>query len=162
MTMQRIRRLTPDDWLIARQVRLAALKADPDAFGSTFDQEVGYGEGDWRGRLARRDCATFVAFAGDDDPAGIIVGAPYGQKAGLYSMWVDAEYRGEGIGGALVDAVIEWAMENGYSELLLDVADENPLAIALYESRGFAPTGVKSTLPAPRDSITEHQRMLRL
>ena len=160
--MHRIRRLTTDDWTIARQVRLAALRADPDAFGSTFDQEAKYEEGDWRQRLARSDCATFVAFTGDNDPIGIIRGAPYGQKAGLYSMWVDSSHRGKGIGGALVDIVIEWAKDNGHSALLLDVADKNPSASALYASRGFVPTGVKGTLPAPRDYITEHQMVLAL
>ncbi|THB72918.1 MAG: GNAT family N-acetyltransferase [Desulfobulbaceae bacterium] len=160
--MLRIRRLSPDEWTIAKRLRLAALEANPDAFGATLDEEAGYVEGKWRARLARSDCATFVAFTGGDEPAGIIVGAPYGNKAGLFSMWVDARHRGKGFGGALVDVVIDWAKKNGYSELLLDVADNNQPAIALYESRGFAPTGAKGALPAPRDNVTEHQRILRL
>lgn len=63
-------------------------------------------------------------------------------------MRVDTRHRGEGIGGALVDAVIEWAKEAGYSELLLDVADNKTPAIALYERKGFSRTGIKGALPS--------------
>ena len=77
-------------------------------------------------------------------------------------MWVAPEARRKGVGGALVDAVIEWARSAGVKRLLLDVADNNAPAIALYIQKGFQPNGEVSTFPPPREHIREHQRELRL
>ena len=77
-------------------------------------------------------------------------------------MWVAAEARGQGVGNALVDVVIEYARLSGATRLLLDVADDNRQAIALYTRKGFVPNGKTGSLPAPRHHIREHQRELRL
>ena len=77
-------------------------------------------------------------------------------------MWVAPEARGQGVGNALIDAVIEYARSSGASRLLLDVADHNQQAIALYARKGFKLNGKTGTLPAPRNHIREHQRELRL
>ena len=160
--MFRIKRLIPDQWKILKQVRLEALEDTPDAFGSTLEKASQYDESDWQKGLRRDDCITYVALLNEDSPIGLIVGAPYDEKAGLYAMWVNPRYRKKGVGSCLVDAVIEWARESGFSDILLDVADDNVSAIALYKSKGFIPTGIKGTLPAPREHITEHQRILSL
>ena len=67
-----------------------------------------------------------------------------------------------GVGAALVGAVMEWALANGVTRLLLDVADDNAPAIALYQRKKFAPNGAISTFPPPRGHIREHQWELRL
>ena len=82
--------------------------------------------------------------------------------AGLFGMWVAPSARGQGAGGALVDAVVAWARAEAFPRILLDVGDDNEPAIHLYASRGFVPTGVTTTLPAPRDHVHEHQRGLLL
>ena len=82
--------------------------------------------------------------------------------AWLISMWVAPETRRNGVGSALVDRGVEWARTNGMRRLLLDVADGNTAAVALYDRKGFKPNGETGALPAPRQHITEHQRELRL
>jgi ribosomal protein S18 acetylase RimI-like enzyme len=77
-------------------------------------------------------------------------------------MWVAPEARGQGVGNALIDAVIEYARSSGAIRLLLDVGDHNQQAIALYARKGFKPNGQTGSLPAPRNHIREHQRELRL
>ena len=77
-------------------------------------------------------------------------------------MWVHPEYRGKGVGSRLIDSVIDWAKMAGKSELLLDVGDENIAAIALYEAKGFRPTGIVGSLDPPREHVKEHQRSLKL
>src|SRR5688572_11695794 len=57
------------------------------------------------------------------------------------------------LGAALVEAVIDWARSNGVTRLLLDVADHNTSAIALYACKGFAPTDGVATFPPPREHI---------
>ena len=55
--------------------------------------------------------------------------------AWLLSMWVAPEARRARVGSALVDLVVTWARSNGIARLVLDVADLNVAAVALYESR---------------------------
>ena len=98
----------------------------------------------------------------NSDDIGLIVIAPYDDVLGLFSMWVSPDGRMKGAGGALVDAGIQWAIRQGVGRLLLDVGDEIHPAIALYESRGFRPTGLARTLPAPREYVSEHQRELTI
>ncbi len=146
------RRIAADEWIILRDLRLGALANCPNAFGPK----------EWQDRLSRRDAVSIAAFLANGDAVGLISGAPYDDAIGLFAMWVTPEHRGVGIGGRLVDALVTWARKMGHQRILLDVGDHNLSAIALYESRGFVETGIKGTLPPPRDPITEHQRALLL
>lgn len=50
---------------------------------------------------------------------------------------VDPTYRGQGIGGRLLEEIVRYATENGYNSVRLDVIDTNPRAQKLYERKGF-------------------------
>ena len=148
-----------------RTIRLRALRDSPDAFGSTLAEDEARPVSEWQERLANPDVAQFLATGADGSDIGIVVGAPWvglESTAGLFAMWVAPEARGTGVAAALVDQVIAWARAAGFAKLLLDVADNNAPAIALYASRGFMPNGDTDTLPPPREHITEHQRVLVL
>ena len=95
--MHRIKRLKPSQWNVLKRVRLEALRDTPDAFGTTYEEESQYNEEEWRKRLQREDCITYVAFI-EDSPIGLVVGAPYDERAGLFAMWVNSKYRGKGLG----------------------------------------------------------------
>jgi len=101
----------------------------------------------------------------DGSDVGMVRGAPDdddAQAAWLISMWVAPDARRSGIGGRLIDAVVAWARELGATRVFLDVADRNAPAIALYQSKGFRPTGQSNAMPPPREHIVEHQLELRL
>ncbi len=55
----------------------------------------------------------------------------------LLSMAVENEFRGKGIGTALMDSIEERASTNGSIRLSLDVAAKNEGALRLYEHRGM-------------------------
>lgn len=57
----------------------------------------------------------------------------------LKRMWFLPEYRGRGLGNRLITQLIEWARNNGYETMRLDVADEvrSAPAVRLYERLGF-------------------------
>jgi GNAT superfamily N-acetyltransferase len=57
------------------------------------------------------------------------------------SIGVAAEARGRGVGGALLDALLAMAREQGYRALSLSVDRRNP-ARRLYERKGFGDAGV--------------------
>ena len=145
-----------------RVIRLASLKEAPDAFGSTFADASGRQAEGWSNQIV--ETAIFVAVI-DGMDVGVARGAPNLERqdeAFLISMWVAPEFRGHRVGGALIDAIIAWARAQGYVKLILDVADTNDSAIALYARKGFKPTGESGTLPPPREHIGEHRRALKL
>lgn len=92
-------------------------------------------------RAASRDLErTFVAEA-----AGEIVGEllviESGFGFGEIGMLVAADWRGRGIGTALVETAIDWARNRGLHKLTLSVFPHNEAAIALYRKCGFVEEG---------------------
>jgi len=132
--------LGPEDWQAFREVRLAALKEAPYAFGSKFDAEVGASEDSWRLRLT-----GWTRFAAQVDGQVVgTVGVGHGEftgSAALTSLWVDPGFRGRGLGSALIEAVVDWARERDFSQILLWVTEGNQHAEELYLQNGFVRTG---------------------
>ena len=160
--MLHLKQLTTEEAPRFRSIRLRALLDAPDAFGSTFEETAARPAESWSKQLL--ELPTFVAI-NDGLDVGVVRCARDETRvdtASLLSMWVAPEVRRRGVGGVLVDAVIEWARSNGVTRLLLDVADNNAPAIKLYKRKGFEPNGEVGTLPPPRDFIREHRRELIL
>lgn len=82
-----------------------------------------------------------LAAVAGDDPVGFVHvdRSPHG--FGQLGMAVAREWRGRGVGSALVAAAIEWAREQGLHKLSLDVFPHNEVAIALYRKYGFREEG---------------------
>jgi RimJ/RimL family protein N-acetyltransferase len=82
----------------------------------------------------------FVAVAADE-----VVGMLHVERSGFgygeIGMMVAREWRGRGVGSALVAAAIEWGRENGLHKLTLSVFPHNEAAIALYRKVGFKEEG---------------------
>src|SRR5688500_3830984 len=121
--MVEVRALTPEDWRLWREVRHAALRDAPEAFGSTLAYWSGDGDSEprWRARLG-------------DVPLNLVAldaGSPIGQASGtqpdedgrseLISMWVAPAARGTGVADALVEAVAEWAQSVGAAAVRLSI-----------------------------------------
>jgi len=146
--MVRTERLEADQWVRLQGVRLRALHDAPDAFGSTVAQERDAPEEQWRHLLG---LGPWWVAATDDGDVGVVAG---GHHAGtddlwVYSMWVQRDYRGEGVAELLLGEVVAWAVAEGAGRLGLDVTDRVPRARRFYERHGFIASGV--TFPLPRD-----------
>ena len=135
-----LRRLGTEDWQTFRKVRLAALKEAPYAFGSTFEREAKLSEKHWRSAVVQR--TRWAAELGGE-VAGTVSAGPgeFSGSAALTALWVDPRFRGRGIGSALVEAVVGWAAEQGFTQVLLWVTEVNLTAERLYVHHGFARTG---------------------
>jgi RimJ/RimL family protein N-acetyltransferase len=83
---------------------------------------------------------TFVALAAGE-VVGVIVVIESSFGFGEIGMMVDADWRGRGVGTALVVAAIEWARARGLHKLTLGVFPHNAAAIALYRKFGFVEEG---------------------
>ncbi|MDT0448103.1 GNAT family N-acetyltransferase [Streptomyces hesseae] len=142
--MMEIRVLCPDDWLLWRELRLAALAESPGAFGSRLADWQGDGDREerWRARLDLPGSINLVAVL-DGHPVGMVSGVP-GPHAGtaeLISLWVAAAVRGRGVGDRLMGAVEQWAIGRGAERLRLAVMPGNEHALALYRRHGLRDTG---------------------
>jgi len=158
----RIEHLGHDEGERLRAIRICALRDAPEAFGATLEEALARGPDGWTQQV--RDLPTFIAVK-DGADVGMVRCARDSAEAGtawLISMWVAPEWRRAGIGGALIDRVVEWARANGVERVRLDVADHNVKAIALYAAKGFAPTGRTKTMAAPREHVREHERERRV
>ena len=60
---------------------------------------------------------------------------------GEIGMAVAPEWRGRGVGSALLGAAIEWSRERGLHKLSLSVFPHNTAAIGLYRKFGFVDEG---------------------
>jgi len=157
-----IRQLGPDEVERFRAIRLRGLRSAPGAFGTTFEEAREWSPERWSALFS--SLIAYVAVA-DNQDVGLVRCAPDLEVAGaarLGSLWVAPEARGGGVGRALVGAVVHWARTEGFREVLLDVADDNVEAVALYEGLGFASTGKTTTFPIPRAHLSKHQRRLKL
>lgn len=138
--MIEIRELTPDDWTLWRELRLAALSEAPYAFGSTLADWQGEGDREqrWRDRLSIAGGYNLVAVL-DRAPVGMVSGVP-AERTGeleLISMWVSPSARGLGVGDRLIGAIVEWAERGGALRLRLSVRPDNAAALSLYRRHGF-------------------------
>ena len=90
--------------------------------------------------FARSMDGSVVAVAG-----GRIVGFLHVEASrhgfGEFGMLVDRDWRGRGVGSALVQAAIGWARGQGLHKLCLEVFAHNAAAIAVYRKSGFVEEG---------------------
>ncbi|MDI1462925.1 GNAT family N-acetyltransferase [Catellatospora sp. KI3] len=148
--MIEIQVLSPDDWPLWRELRLAALAEAPGVFGSTLADWSGAGDraDRWRARLELAASYNLIAHL-DGVPVGMASGVP-GEQPGhteLISMWVAPAGRGRGVAAALIGAVAAWSRTQGVPELRLMVVVDNAAAIGLYRRCGFAGTGHEQPMP---------------
>jgi RimJ/RimL family protein N-acetyltransferase len=84
----------------------------------------------------------FVAIAADE-----VVGMLHIERSGFgygeIGMMVAREWRGRGVGSALVAAAIEWGRADGLHKLTLSVFPHNEMAIGLYRKFGFVAEGLR-------------------
>jgi RimJ/RimL family protein N-acetyltransferase len=83
---------------------------------------------------------TFAAVAGGEVIGSIHVGTS-GHGFGEIGMAIAREWRGRGVGSALMAAAIDWAREQGLHKLSLGVFAHNAAGLALYRKYGFVEEG---------------------
>lgn len=133
-------RAEPRDWQRLRDVRLTALAESPQMFGSTWEKESAFDEGEWQRRAARP--ATFLA---SRDGVDIGIAGVYEFDAGwcVMGMWLAPVARGTGVVEALIEACESVAEGAGATTIALWVAEDNPRGQRAYHRLGYALTGAR-------------------
>jgi len=85
---------------------------------------------------------TFGLLALENDiPAGFVVLRAAADEAEMLTIGIHPEHRRKGIAAKMLEAVNRAAAERGVASLFLEVAEDNPGAIAFYEQAGYEETG---------------------
>lgn len=86
---------------------------------------------------------AYVARDENEEPVGFIwvIRSTSGFTAAAFGwvmcVYVEAEFRGAGIGRRLMELGEDWAREHGLIDVILNVSNQNETAIGLYESFGY-------------------------
>jgi GNAT superfamily N-acetyltransferase len=159
-----VRRITEDDWVEYRDLRLEMLRDTPMAYLETLDDALARDEAGWRERAPAvgrtpgiRVAAVSASGAWIGSMAGFIEDGVGPTLGGVY---VAPQYRGDGFGvtSALIAVIEDWA--SGYSaSIRLDVHEANARARASYLKRGYVETG--NTKPYPLDETQLELEMVK-
>ena len=140
--MLQIEKLPVERWKEFKALRLEALKGDPLAFGSSYEEEMNFSDKIWKERINNTIFATFK-----DEPVGMI-GFLINQKiklthiAEIFGVYVKEGFRNKNVGKQLVEGAINSIRENkSVIKIKLTVTSVQSSAIRLYSSFGFEIVG---------------------
>jgi RimJ/RimL family protein N-acetyltransferase len=143
-----IRRVEAEDWELLRDVRLRALREDPEAFLATHAHESAFADEQWQERASQAHGGSFIALR-EGTPDGLATGllADDSETVILVGMWVAPALRGTGVARDLVGCVVDWARSRGARRVLLSVEGNNERAARLYARCGFTELDEPPALP---------------
>ena len=156
-----IRRLTPTDASLLRELRLLAISDAPEAFGSTLQETAERSVEMWQ-HVLRPEGNPFFICEVENVIGGLIGGMSPSKNsvAQLVSMWVSPQLRGRRVSDELVEHIITWAVEAGACRITLHCTEGNVFAERLYARHGFIRTGEIEV--RERDNAVEFEMALDL
>ncbi|WP_018759964.1 GNAT family N-acetyltransferase [Paenibacillus terrigena] len=144
-----IRVLTPEDAESFRDLRLNALKNNPEAFSANYEDFSNTTLESVRERIQITN-ESFILGAFNNDVLIGMIGFvrersnKLNHKGNIWGSYVSQEYRGQGIGCKLLNETIYRAKKiNGLSQINLGVITFNDAAKRLYETLGFKSYGIE-------------------
>lgn len=147
-----IREFTAADAAAFRTLRLRALQANPEAFGSTAEEFARQGEPSIRNDLARDHASAETLNLGafiDDVPVGMIgfrrhMRQKRRHKGFIWGVFVLPEHRRCGIAHQLLAGIFEFARNlPELEQITVSVTHENTAAIHFYKLHGFSTYGIE-------------------
>jgi ribosomal protein S18 acetylase RimI-like enzyme len=164
--MPTVRPFQAHEWQLYRDLRLAALRDAPDAFGSTLAREEAFPEQEWITRLAAGAASSLdYPIVAEEEP-GRAVGLAWvriepsdASTATLYQVWIHPDARRRRIGLALLDSAMHWAREAGARTMMLHVALGPKSAITFYRRAGFVETGECSPLRPGSEGLQQPMQL---
>jgi ribosomal protein S18 acetylase RimI-like enzyme len=136
--------ISPDRWHEYKSIRLEALNDNPYAFDSSPDEE-NFTDEHWQEKL--KEPNDFKIFAEDNGKLVAKMEVEWDMRkkikhnAEIYGVYINPEYRGQGLGKLLMDEVEKVAKEHGITRLWLDVVVTQEAAMKLYRTSGFREIG---------------------
>ncbi|WP_246941959.1 GNAT family N-acetyltransferase [Bacillus pinisoli] len=160
-----IKILEPTDAVIYREIRLEALKANPEAFSSSYEEEKESTLESFENRLKFGHFFTFGAFV-ENNLVGVVTlivetKTKTKHRANIVAMYVYPENRKSGIGRKLMTEAILKAKEiKVVEQIYLTVTSGNEPAKNLYNSLGFKTYGVNRNGLKIKDTYFDDELMV--
>ena len=154
-----IRKLEKGDASALRECRLFGLEESPEAFLVTYDEVSGMPLSDVESELTHEHIHYVGAFI-DEKLVGFMRFVRFHRQArqhvaGVRSVYVRKDWRGQGVGAALLRRLIDDANSARIESLQLCVLANNPAARRLYESCGFKLYGTEPQAIKKADRYTD-------
>jgi GNAT superfamily N-acetyltransferase len=134
--------LKSGDWNVYRDLRLRALQEEPQAYGSTYADNVSRPASFWKERLqdALEEKIQWLVFAKLEDKLVGMAGAFSEEKNTVHviAVYVIPEQRGKGISKLLMkDLLMRIKRNPEVKRIIVDVNPEQLPAFNLYKNSGF-------------------------
>ena len=137
-------RLPPEKWPEYKEIRLRSLKEEPQAFTVSYEEEENKPDAQWEYRLKH---SLFVFAQANDRLVGIM--SSYIDRfkksshiAHIVNVYVDKDYRGQGVGKRLLSELIyDIKVNTSIKKIETTVTVGQDAAIHLYKSLGFKEAG---------------------
>ncbi len=143
-----ITKLSIEDWSEYKALRLKALKEDPLAFSDSFEEALEKIDDHWLNHLKSDKTSSVSLFAKSNEKLIGMVALIFSHKnktahtVELVGNYVDKDYRGQGVGSMMMEAIINEAKSNPkIKKIILDVVATQLPGIKLYEKYGFKKVG---------------------
>ncbi|NRG30922.1 GNAT family N-acetyltransferase [Niallia circulans] len=142
-----ISQLHPDDAEAYFALRLEALQINPEAFGSSYEEEKDYPLSRTQSRLSDPASYVYGAFV-EKDLVGVVTlmretKIKMSHRANIYAVYVTPKRRGKGVAKQLLKATIEKSRDlQGIEQVYLAVVAENTAAKKVYRAFGFETYGI--------------------
>ncbi|NHN31048.1 GNAT family N-acetyltransferase [Paenibacillus sp. S3N08] len=146
------------------QLRLEALRLNPEAFGASYEDSLRESMADVVKRI-KNDADNYILGAFTEDGKLIAItgfrrepSTKQRHKGMIWGVYIKPEYRGKGIAKELLTEVIARGRElRGLQQLKLSVVSTNYAAFELYKKLGFEAYGLeKNALVHKGQGYDEH------
>jgi GNAT superfamily N-acetyltransferase len=142
--------LSKDEWERLRDIRLRALKVNPEAFGADLNEVQTRTKDSWLKDYEKED---YLVASRDGTDVGMlyieVLKGDHDATCWIGGCWTDPAYRGKGVMRALFNYIDLHAKEKDWTRQGLGVWTDNYSAIKAYENLGFAFAGEK--MPGSRE-----------
>ncbi len=146
-----IRPISPEEVAGFRELRLEALRAHPEAFGSDYTENLAFPQEFWveRVRLGSEARTGMIYVAAVE---GTLIGMSGIRRSDgvkmrhggmIWGVYVRQAWRGMQVSAALIEACIGWAEGQALRSVKLSVVVTNAAAIRTYTRHGFTVYGVE-------------------
>ena len=104
---------------------------------SPYEKTYEYDDTDYSIYVGNKDKAIFFAFENEELAGQIVLLKYWNRYAYINDIRISKNFRGKGIGKALMQRAIEWARESDCIGLEVETQDVNVKACLFYEKLGF-------------------------